>query len=67
MYPDCWNCNMDCSIHECDQKKRDILAQREVFTKKDKKTTPGKSLSSDCYAPNLLLIDMKRREHGGNG
>lgn len=35
MYPDCWNCNMDCSVHECESKKRDRIASREISQKEE--------------------------------
>jgi len=33
MYPDCWNCNLDCSVHECKQKISD-LEKKEMIKKK---------------------------------
>lgn len=48
MYTDCWNCNMDCSIHECTQKMRDL--EKRVMDNK----TPTFGLAVDDVDVNLI-------------
>jgi len=51
---------MDCSVHECEQKKRDRLAQHEVSQKEEKEKICGVSVKDFDVGRLEADIELQR-------
>ena len=61
MYPDCWNCNMDCAVHECEPKKRDRIARREISQKEEEEAISGNLLKDFDVGRFEADLECERR------